>query len=121
MGTGLTPATAAPRRHFGHKTSFCSADNMDTSCTTIPYANGISILLKATPFYFLMVGNRGFEPPQPYDNRFTVCRDSPSSPITQIWYRWWDSNPHGAHAPTDFKSVASTNSATPINGWGDRI
>ena len=23
------------------------------------------------------------------------------------WYRWWDSNPHGVCAPTDFKSVAS--------------
>ena len=31
-------------------------------------------------------------------------------------YRGWDSNPHGAQAPTDFKSVASTNSATPAGG-----
>ena len=31
------------------------------------------------------------------------------------WYREGDSNPHGAQAPTDFKSVASTNSAIPAS------
>ena len=30
-----------------------------------------------------MVGQVGFEPTQPKGNRFTVCRDSPTSPLPQ--------------------------------------
>lgn len=46
-----------------------------------------------------MVGEVGFEPTMPEDNRFTVCRSTPTLPLTYIiMSQWWDSNPRSLRA-----------------------
>ena len=41
-----------------------------------------------------------------YESLVCICVTLPG------WSGWWDSNPQGELAPTDFKSVAWANSAT---------
>ena len=94
---------------------FVKFGSFSLCCSTCIYAK---IMLY---YMHIILNDFGFQLFQAGIKRYSVCislfynfkrwrKHSSSFKKITLWYRWWDSNPHGF--PHDFESCASASSAT---------